>query len=439
MEKFNSSLSSKIKQLSEEIHNPLLEFTEFDLTNKLHCIFYKDNRLPITNLSIGYNVGSKDEDKNKKGIAHLFEHLMFQGSANVKKNEHFQHVINNGGTCNAFTMQDATVYYDTMPSHNLETALWLESDRMNSLDLTEENLANQKKVVIEEKMERYDNAPYGTMLLNLLSNVYKNSSYESSMIGEVKDINSFTVSEAVNFHNNFYSPENSVLVISGDIDINNAKDLVNKYFGGINKSNLVKRKKNIVSEMSENIELEIFDNVQLPMLCIAWQLPKSGTPEDYNFEYFCEIIANNKSSRLYKKLVYEKKMVRFINAQKYLLKDSGMIFFQAMINPNFKIEEVKKEIDEAINEFVTTGCTDEEFETIKNQLEFQNTAKYLKLTTMSINNVLNYINFKDVNRINSEIKKFLSVEKKDVVNSVNEFILKKKKLTMSYLPLNLKK
>ncbi|MCY7362592.1 MAG: insulinase family protein, partial [Ignavibacteria bacterium] len=129
----------------------------------------------------------------------------------------------------------------------------------------------------------------------------------------------------------------------------------------------------------------------------------------------------------------------FINAQKYLLKDSGMIFFQAMINPNFKIEDVKKEIDEAINEFVTSGCTDEEFETIKNQLEFQNTAKYLKLTTMSINNVLNYINFKDVNRINSEIKKFLSVEKKDVVNSVNEFILKKKKLTMSYLPLNLKK
>ncbi|MEO8666772.1 MAG: pitrilysin family protein, partial [Ignavibacteria bacterium] len=210
-----------------------IDFREFDLPNGLHCILYKDNKNPIVNVTVGYKVGSKDEDENKKGIAHLFEHMMFQGSDNIQKNEHFKYVMKSGGICNAFTMQDVTVYYDLMPSNNLEMSLWLESERMNSLNISEDNLLNQKNVVIEEKKQVHDNAPYGTTFKNVFANVFRGSGYESAIIGEIEDIQSFSVKEATDFHNSYYSPENSVLIVAGDIDYDTAEKLIRKYFADI--------------------------------------------------------------------------------------------------------------------------------------------------------------------------------------------------------------
>lgn len=419
--------------------NKLLDFHEFDLPNKLHCVLYKDSSLPVINVSVGYKVGSKDEETNKKGIAHLFEHLMFQGSANVKKNEHFEYIIKSGGVNNAFTMQDATLYYNILPSSKLEMGLWLESDRMNSLDLTEENLTNQKKVVIEEKKQNYDNAPYGTMFNNIMKNTLKNSDYESPLIGFEDDINSFTVKEAIDFHNSYYSPQNSILMVTGDIDIENAKEKIYKYFSGINKNGNIVRKENKVEEISENLNFDIYDHIQLPLFCQAYQLPKAGSPEEYTMEYFAEIIANNKSSRLYKKLVYEKKMLQSVSAFVYMLKDAGVLLFQAMYNQKVKAEDVKKAIEDEINDLVSKGITDEEFATVRNQIEFRFTAKYSKLLNISIDSTIDFINFNDITRLNDQVSKFLSVSKQDVVNSVNEFLLKKKSVSLTYLPMNLKK
>ncbi len=416
-----------------------LEFHEFDLPNKLHCILLRDKRIPMINLMIGYNVGSKDEIKNKKGIAHLFEHLMFQGSENVKKNGHFSQLMKLGGTCNAFTMQDATVYFDIAPSNELETVLWLESDRMNSLDLSEENLTNQKKVVIEEKKQRFENAPYGSLINKLFENVFENSAYESPVIGFEEDINSFTVKEALEFHENYYSPENSVLILTGDIDLNQSKRLISKYFSGIKKSNKFKRNENLISEIREDKRIEVYDNIKLPMLCIAYQLPKAGSPEEYSMEYFTEIIANNKSSRLYKKLVYEKKLVQSVRAEKIMLKDAGILFFNAQINPDTDLRLIESEILDAVNEIVINGCSDEEFGTIKNQLEFQNTVKYLKMLNISINTVFKYLYFKDISGVSNEIHKYMSVTKNDMVNSVKEFLTERNRIILTYLPMNLKK
>lgn len=419
--------------------NKLLDFHEFDLPNKLHCALYKDSSLPVINVSVGYKVGSKDEEFNKKGIAHLFEHLMFQGSANVKKNEHFEYIIKSGGINNAFTMQDATLYYNILPSSKLEMGLWLESDRMNSLDLTEENLSNQKKVVIEEKKQNYDNAPYGTMFNNILKNTLKNSNYESPLIGFEDDINSFTVNEAVDFHNSFYSPQNSILMITGDIDIENAKENIYKYFSGIEKNGNIERKENKIEEVKENINIDLYDHIQLPLFCQAYQLPKAGSKEEYSMEFFAEIISNNKSSRLYKKLVYERKMLQSVNVFPYMLKDAGVLLFQAMYNPKINSGDVKKAIEDEINELVSKGITDEEFETVRNQIEFKFTAKYSKLINVSIDSSFKYIYFNDVKSVNDQVSKFLSVSKQDVVNSVNEYLLKKNSVSITYLPMNLKK
>lgn len=415
-----------------------IEFKEFDLPNGLHCALYKDNKNPIVNLTLGYKVGSKDEETNKKGIAHLFEHMMFQGSENVKKNQHFEYVLKSGGTCNAFTMQDATVYYEIMPSNNLEMALWLESERMNSLDISDENLTNQKSVVLEEKRQRYDNAPYGMMFPNIFSNVFKGSSYESTVIGEADDINSFNVKEAMDFHYSYYSPGNTVLIAVGDIDYKETEDLIYKYFSGIKKENNLKRKQNVIKTIERDIELTVHDNVQLPLLNICYLIPKAGSKEDYDFEYFAEIIANNKSSRLYKKMVYEKRLLKSIKALKYTLEDASVIAFVAMINPGMNVEDVKNEILNEFADFVTTGITDAEFKKIQNQLEFDNTRKYLQLTNISFESVFNYLYYKDLSKINSVIDNYLSVSKQDVIDSVNKYIINKNKLTATYLPMEIK-
>lgn len=431
--------TSPVYKSSELIADTKIEFREFDLSNGLHCVLYKDNKNPLVNLTIGYKTGSKDEENNKKGMAHFFEHMMFQGSENVKKNEHFNYIMQSGGTCNAFTMQDATVYYDVLPSNNLDTGLWLESERMNSLDISEENLENQKSVVIEEKRQRYDNAPYGSMFHNIFKNVFKGSNYESSVIGETEDINSFTVNEAMDFHYNYYSPDNSVLILAGDIDYDKAEKSISYYFGDTKKESNIKRKRNIIKEIEKDIELNIHDNIQLPVLNICCQIPKAGAKENYAMEYFSEIIANNKSSRLYKKLVYERKLLKSISAHQYILEDGGAIIIRAMLNPGTEIEEIKKEIFDGINEFISNGSSDSEFQKVKNQLEFYNTSRLLKIENISLMTVFNYLYFKEINRINTEINNYLEVSKQDVIDCVNKFILNKNKLILSYLPINYKK
>ncbi|MBK8550586.1 MAG: insulinase family protein [Ignavibacteria bacterium] len=431
MKKYKTSLGSNTDAL---LSGKKIDFKEYKLSNGLHCILYKDNINPIVNVTVGYKVGSKDEDVNKKGIAHLFEHMMFQGSDNIKKNEHFQYVMKSGGVCNAFTMNDATVYYEMMPANNLEIALWLESDRMNSLNISEENLTNQKNVVIEEKKQVYENAPYGSSFHNIFKNVFSGSNYESPVIGFTDDINSFTVEEAMNFHDTYYSPKNAVLMISGDINYTDAENLINKYFGNIEKNKDISRKENHIKEMKKDVELEVHDNVQLPVLNICFQTPKSGEKGNYAMEYLTEIIANNKSSRLYKKLVYEKQLVKYIKAFKYSLEDSGILIIKAMINPGANVGEIKNEIFQSINDLRENGLSDEEFQKIKNQIEFENTVKYLKIQNISVETIFNYLYFKNTGRINDEIQRYLSVTKQDVINAVNDYVLSKNKLVLTYLP-----
>ncbi|MEP7146253.1 MAG: pitrilysin family protein [bacterium] len=433
MKRYKTATGSSIESITypKKIH-----FKEFDLNNGLHCILHKDNRNPIVNVTVAYKVGSKDENVNKKGIAHLFEHLMFQGSDNVKKNEHFNYVMKSGGVCNAFTMHDMTVYFELMPSNSFEISLWLESERMNSLNISEDNLLNQKNVVIEEKKQIHDNAPYGTTIKNIFENIFRGSGYESAVIGEVSDINSFSSEEAMNFHNNYYSPENSVLMVSGDIDYDNAEKLIRKYFTGIEKQNTIIRKKNNIVCLSEDIDLQVYDNVQLSFLNLCYQIPPIGNKSNYSLDYLGEIIANNKSSRLYKKLVYEKKFLKSIKAVKYELEDAGIFLLRAMINPGVDVEDIKNEIFKVINDLAEQGCTDEEFQKVKNQIEFDNTVKHIKLQNISIETIFNYHYFKDTNRINSEMNKYLSVTKQDIKNSVNDFIKNKNKLILTYLPKN---
>ncbi|MGC8859507.1 MAG: M16 family metallopeptidase, partial [Ignavibacteria bacterium] len=331
--------------------------------------------MPIVNIAIGYEVGSRYEKPGQKGIAHLFEHMMFQGSKNVKKNQHFEIVQECGGYCNAFTHHDFTIYHTTVTSNHLETILWLESERMRWLDIDEINLENQKSVVIEEKLSRYDNVPYGTAMTNILSTVFKGTPYQTPVIGIKEDIENITVDVAQEFYDTYYTPCRAAIAISGDIDIDKCIEKIEKYFGDINKKRVDVEEFSFEVSCAEFEPKIIKDNVSLAALYLAFPIPPAGSREEYIWEYFVNTIGNSKSSRLFKNLVYEKKYANSLFVLDYTLMKAGVMIIYALANQGVNLELIEKEIFAEINMLVNNGLTSKEYNTIKNKIEFAHFSK----------------------------------------------------------------
>lgn len=416
--------------------NTKLIFEEFSLPNKLHCVLHKNTSNPLVNVTLGYKVGAKDENPGQYGVAHLFEHLMFEGSKNIAKSEHQKIIMECGGRTNAFTMQDATVYYEDIPANFLETALWLESDRMLGINLTEENLKNQKKVVLEEKLQRYDNAPYGTFLAKTMKNIFSGSLYEHTTIGEAEHIKNFSIGDALEFHHKYYSPANAELLISGDIDIENTKGLIEKYFGGINKANGIVRKQNEFIDLTENVEEVIEDNVMLEKFYMSFKIPCAGSDEEFVIEYFTKLIFNNKSSRLYKLLVYDKMLLKNISSFKFSIQDAGVYIIIGTVNPGKSREEAQKIILDEIKSFCESDIKDYDMEKIKNELEFSQVNKLISLNRINVAGVFNRMYFRDINKINEELSRYNSVTKEDLKSTIKKYFIEAKRVTLNYIPKN---
>lgn len=414
--------------------NTKLIFEEFSLPNKLHVTLHKNTSHPLVNVTLGYKVGAKDEEPGQFGVAHLFEHLMFEGSQNIPKSEHQKIVMDCGGRTNAFTMQDATVYYEDVPSNFLETALWLESDRMNAIDLTEQNLDNQKKVVLEEKLQRYDNAPYGTFLARTMKHIFPGSLYEHTTIGEAEHIKNFSRQDALDFHHKYYSPANAELLISGDIDMEQSKKLVEKYFGDINKANGIIRKENKFSELTEDVTETIEDNVMLEKFYISFRIPGAGSKEEFILEYFTKLVFNNKSSRLYKLLVYDKMLLKSISSYKFSIQDAGVYIIMGTVNPGKSKEDAQKMILDEIKSFSEGDIADYDMTKIKNEIEFNHINKLISLNRINVASVFNRMYFNDVNKINEELSHYNSVTKEDLKNTVKKYFTDAKKVTLNYIP-----
>ena len=411
----------------------VIKFEEFELSNGLHCILHRDSRNPFFCLQIGYKIGSKDEIDSKRGIAHLFEHLMFQGSAYVKKNEHFGIVQKSGGSCNAFTSFDITSYYDILPSNKLETALWLESDRMLSLDLSDINVQNQKEVVIEEKKTSYDNVPYGSFLEALCRELFPESRYSVPVIGIENDINSISTNEALDFHSKYYVPPNAVLVLAGDFHESEAKEQIEKYFGGIHKS----VRPPLVNDNAGKIfnkEIEIEDNVTLPAIQICYRIPKLGTYEEYTLEFFTDILANGESSRLNKKLVYDMKILRSVNAQKIQLENSGVLYIRALAYPDSDLNVIEEIIDKEIRNIAMNGITDDEFNKVKNCIQYSKITSHLRVSYISLELMYNHLLYGNAGMINSKINKYMCITKLQVTESVQKFLIDTPKITIRFIP-----
>src|SRR6266542_2620478 len=287
------------KNVTEKFQLPATPIEQFTLSNGLRVMLNKDQTIPVVSVAVYYDVGSRNEKEGRTGFAHLFEHMMFQGSENVPKAAHFQYIFNAGGTMNGTTSTERTNYFETLPANHIALALWLESDRMRSLKVTQENLDNQRNAVQEEKRLRYDNQPYVGAFLRVNELIFKNPANAHSTIGSMEDLDAATIEDVREFFRVFYAPNNAVLSIAGDFDQTETRGLVDKYFAGISKQSPPPPCD--VSEPEEVAEREdtFLDKLApVPAFALGWKIPSRRTPDFYALSLASHLLFEGESVKI---------------------------------------------------------------------------------------------------------------------------------------------
>jgi zinc protease len=416
-----------------------IEFKEFDLDNGLHVILHKDNTNPIVSVDIWYHVGAKDEDSGRTGFAHLFEHMMFQGSSNVGKTDHFNYIQNAGGTVNGTTNQDRTNYFETAPSNQLELLLWLESDRMSTLQVTQENFDNQREVVKEEKRQRYDNVPYGSRWGEMMKRLFKGQTYEWIPIGSMDDLNSADLNYAQEFYRKYYSPDNAVIVVSGDIDYDEAARLVTKYFSDLKPANTVKKKYPEVIFNQGEVRDVIYDNVQLPAVYIGYKIPGTTDKDIQALEMLSMILGDGRSSRIYNDIVYNKKTAKSAGSFIWDNEVGGMFIVVATGFKNTNTDSLINDITEIVNSTGIEPVNDNELEKVKNSVE-NDYINRMQTILGKADMLAHYWTFhKNTDLINTSINDYLGVTKEDILNAAKKYLNSNNRVVLTYLPSSEKK
>ena len=347
---------------------PPLKIHTAELPNGLKIVLAEDRSRPVINLQVWYHVGSKDEKVNRTGFAHLFEHMMFRGSKNVGPEEHMRYVRQAGGDINAYTSFDQTVYWQTFPSNFLERMIWLEADRLASLDVSEANFKKEREVVKEERRLRFENPPYGTLLEEVLKNTFTNYPYKHSPIGSMEDLNKASITDVQEFHSLYYVPNNATIVAVGDFDTKEAVALITKHFSSIPKGKPIPRITTKEPELTAGREVTVKDKkAPLDAVVTAYHLPSLGHPDTYALEIASAILSSGQSSRLYKRLVYDEQSALAAQGQSLFLEGPSIFFGFAVVNQGKNIKEVATSLEYTFGEMAEKPVTDEELGKAKNQ------------------------------------------------------------------------
>ena len=390
----------------------MINFERFELPNGLKVIVHKDTATPIVAVNILYNVGSRDEDPDKTGFAHLFEHLMFGGSVNIPKYDTPLEMA--GGENNAFTNNDITNYYLTIPKQNLELAFWLESDRMLNLAFSEKSLDVQRNVVIEEFRQSYLNQPYGDVWLEMRPMAYKVHPYQWSTIGkEISHIEHASMADVKHFYSTFYNPDNAILVVAGDVEIEEIKSLSEKWFGPIQKKSDYVRK--IPREPSQDKErkAEVTRNVPIDALYKAYHMCARIDEGYYATDLISDILSNGDSSRLFERLVKEKQL--FSDLQAYITGDidEGLFVFSGKLVKGVSMEEAERALNHEIEMIRIEKIPERELQKVKNKIESTLEFSEMNILNKAMNLAYSEL-LGDANLINSEKEKYLAVTLEDV-------------------------
>lgn len=412
-----------------------ISFVEYDLDNGMHVILHQDNSTPIVAVTISYHVGSKNENPERTGFAHFFEHLMFEGSENIDRGEFDKIAMNAGAALNANTSFDRTFYYLLLPSNQLELGLWMESERLLHLRIDSLGVETQRSVVKEERKQSYDNRPYGTLMEKTFSTAFTEHPYRWMPIGSAESINNATLEEFMEFHSIFYVPNNATLSIAGDIDVEQTKQLVQKYFGDIPKGTKPIYRPSIVEpEKTAEVRDIVYDNIQLPAVVQAYHIPAMGTPDYYALSMLTTLLSDGESSRMTKSIVDKQQKAMFVGAFPFALEDPGLFLVFGIVNSGVTPEDLENAINDEILKAQTEELDEREFQKLRNKVEndFVSSNSTMAGIAESLSDYHMY--FGDANLINTEIERYMAVTKADIKRVANQYLKKENRVVLYYLP-----
>lgn len=463
-----------------------IEFTEYDLANGIHVILHEEHATPIVAVSVLYHVGSKNENPDRTGFAHFFEHLLFEGSENIDRGEYSQLVEKNGGTLNANTSHDRTYYYEILPSNQLELGLWLESERMLHAKVDNVGIETQRSVVKEEKRQRIDNQPYATFIGETFKRMFHEHPYNWQPIGSMEHLDAAQEEDYVNFYRTFYVPANATLSIAGDLDIAKTKKWIDTYFGsipkgqainmfrdletqsdedfkakyGIDKSDLntkdfmhpkssaakkavskyastpidIPRPKKATEQLDGVVEDVIYDNIQLPGIFITYRLPEQTHKDMYALQMMNDVLSGGASSRINKSLVEKKQMAQFAFSFSYGLEDAGLGIFAAIASKGVSLDSIQDQFDVEIERMQNELISEEEYEKIRNQYENNFISSNSTVAGIAENLADNHVYNGGAGNVNTELEKYLAVTREDIQRVAKKYLTKDKRIILRYLP-----
>ncbi|GGH16101.1 peptidase M16 [Pedobacter zeae] len=413
-----------------------VKFTEFDLDNGLHVILHQDKTAPVVAVSVMYHVGSKDEDPQRTGFAHFFEHLLFEGSKNIKRGEFMKLVSSNGGQNNANTTQDRTFYFELFPSNQLELGLWLESERMLHPVINESGVKTQNEVVKEEKRLRIDNSPYGKFTEKIFSHLFDGHPYRWQPIGSMEHLDAAKLDEFIAFFKKYYVPNNAVLTIAGDLDIDKTSALVKAYFAEVPKGEPIVRKDYKLPEITKEIIDTAYDaNIQIPAIFAAYRVPGMKTRESKVLGMISSILSEGGSSRLSTKMVDQKKTALQVAAFNYSLEDYGAYITLALPNKNTPLNDLLKDIDEEVLRLQTDLISESDYKKVQNKFENNYVSANSKMLGVAENLADGYtFHDKDTNDINEELEVIRSITREEIRDVAKKYLNKNQRVVLYYLP-----
>jgi predicted Zn-dependent peptidase len=463
-----------------------IDFVEYDLPNGMHVILHEEHATPIVAVSVLYHVGSKNENPERTGFAHFFEHLLFEGTVNIERGEYSKIVERNGGTLNANTSQDRTFYFELLPSNKLELGLWLESERLLHAKVDNKGIETQRSVVKEEKRQRVDNQPYASFITEMSKRMFPNHPYNWVPIGSMEHLDAAQEEDYVNFYKNYYVPSNATLSIAGDIDIAKTKKLIDLYFSSIPKGQALNLYRDFVNYSDEEFEKkyqlgkskfdgknflasknpeaqkliakmlntpteikrtqkdkeaikgivkeQIEDNIQLPALFMGYKFPEQTHPDSYAIEMMNEVLSGGSSSRINKSIVEKKQMANFAFSFNFGLEDAGMGIFAAIASDGISLDDLQKEFDTQIELIKSELISQEEFEKVRNKFENDLVSSNGTISGISENLADNHVYYKNTNRVNTLMNEYMKVTREDIQRVAQKYFTQDARIILHYVP-----
>lgn len=412
----------------------MIQFTRHVLSNGLPLIIHEDPSTPLATVNILYKVGARDEDSSRTGFAHLFEHLMFGGSVNIPEYDGPLQIA--GGDNNAFTNNDITNYYCTLPANNLETAFWLESDRMLSLAFSEKSLEVQRQVVVEEFKQRYLNQPYGDVWLLLRPLAYKKHPYQWATIGkEVAHIEEATLEDVRNFFFRYYAPDNAIMVVAGGVKKDEVVTLAEKWFGPIKRSMGERHSYPAEPEQTEARELTVHRDIPFDSIYIAYHACSRTDKEFYATDLMTDILSRGKSSRLYNRLVKEKKLFSDISAYLTGDFDKGLVVVEGKLIKGVSMDEAENAIYDELRKIATELVEEDELLRAKNKvestIEFSETDLSGRALALAVADYMG-----DTHLVNTEMALYAAVKREDILAAAATVLRQENSSVLHYLAKN---